>query len=578
MGTPRRGSIYIITLGMTLIVATLATAGLLAVRVQRNRSELLRDMVQARLNAQSGLEMALLQMAETDTWRGELTNAEPIAGEISGFTGIDPVDGNVADDPLDPVVITATGVSGPATQKIEVRLKARQPGLRCLEPVIHANDNTVFRSTTVVGDRLVSANHDLKAEVASQIYVDAEAKHLIEAKDGSVFHANTTTEGEWPREMPDPATVLDYYLLNGTPINIADLPLWDAEQIVNPDMGDGTTGWEPRLGCQLSLDAEPAHTPWSILVHGRWFPEQGAIQDVTSAVQSGETYKLSAEVKDVSDSMNMRIELRIESSGSGMEFFWTPWTAVDTSFDTVSGNVTPTWTGSLIRAVFIVRSEYHRHSFKLDDASLRVATTRNDFRVVHREVLSPTNNPYGAGITNPQGIYVIDCAGKRIVVKDCRIVGTLVLIDQEESDSRIRGSINWEPAVFSDDPSVPNLPLLLSDKHLRFSTSADDLSEELININFNPPGVPYAGSQDFDKADAYPSILKGIVYTKKKVKVESDLRIHGALVAHDNIEPTGANINATYEPIYYWYNAPPGFQDNTIMEIVPGSFRQLVDP
>ena len=568
---------------MTLIVATLATAGLLAVRAQRNRSELLRHMVQARLNAQSGLEKALLQIEETGTWRTEIANAEPIVGgvavgEISGFTGIDPVDGNVADDRLDPVVITATGVSGPATQKIEVRLKARQPGLRCLEPVIHCDDKIVFDSTKVVGDRPVSSNTELLAENGSQIYVDAEAKNKIEAKDDSAYHGSTTTEGDWPREMPDKATVLDYYLQNGTYVDFGDLPLWGAEQIVNPDMGDGTTAWQTYY-CGLAVDDESSQTPWSIRVHSRWFTSSGPYQAVDNVIQSGETYALSADVKVVSGSMNMRIDIWVQSSGSGTQCFYTPWAAVDdSSFTTIMGNVTPTWTGSLISANLLVRSESRTNRFKLDDVSLRVANTPADCRVIHREVLSPTRNPYGAGDTNPRGIYVIDCLGDPIVVKDCRIVGTLVLIDQNEGDSRIRGSINWEPAVFSDDPSVPNLPLLLSNKHLRFDTSASDLSENLININFNPPAVPYSGNEDSDKADEYPSIFKGIVYTKKKVYVESDFRIHGTLVAHDEIRFTGGQVNATYEPIYHWYNAPPGFQADQIMEIVPGTFRRVVGP
>jgi len=576
MGTRRRGTIYIITLGLSLITATLATAGLLAVRAQRNRSDLLQHMVQARLNARSALETALLRIADTGTWRADLANATPAGDAASGFTVIDPVDGSLEDDPLDRIVIAATGVSGPATQKIEVRLKARRTGLRCLEPVIHTNNDLVFKSTTVVGDRPVSSNHDLRAEQASQIHVDAEAEHKIEAKDGSVFHANTTLEGDWPREMPDPDTVLDYYLLNGTPIGISDLPLWDAEQIVNPDMGDGTTAWDAYY-CNLSLDAESSDTPWSIRVVGRWTTISGPCQAIDQVIQSGETYTLSADVRTWTD-INMRIDICVESSGSGTQRFSTPWRDVDEDhWSTIEGNVTPTWTGSLISAYFLVRSEYRTNGFRFDDASLRVANTPDDCRVIHRNVLSPTNNPYGAGNTNPDGIYVIDCEGKRIVVKDCRIVGTLVLLDQNEGDSRIRGSINWEPAVFSDDPSVPNLPILLSNKELRFDMSAADLDEGLVNANFNPTDVPYSGSEDSDKADAYPSILKGIVYTKKKVYVESDFRIHGALVAHEKIEPTGANINATYEPIYYWYNAPPGFQDNTIMEIVPGSFRQLVD-
>ncbi len=589
MRTSRRGTIYIITLGMSLIVATLATAGLLAVRAQRSQTGLFEDTVQARLNAQSSLEMALLRLEETGNWRADIeaiqtSVANATSAEITGFTAVDE-DGNVADDPLDDIVITAVGVSGPATQKVQVRLKARQPGLRCLEPVIHSHEDIVLDSTRVgysptdgYSNRMVSSNRKIRARVGSQIYNDAEAKDEVTATDGSVFHADTTTEGVWPREMPDKATVLDYYLNNGTQIDINDLPFWGAEQLVNPDMGNGTDEWVD-YGCDLVLDADASQTPWSLRVRNRSSDMAGPVQYMPDAIQSGETYALSADVKSYVGPMWMRIELYTRIDETDVDRFETAWFWVDSSFSTIQGNVTPEWTGTLTDACVLVRSAGSTYPFKIDDASLRVADTPPDCRVIHRVLLSPTNNPYGVGTTNPQGIYVIQCNDATLWIKDCRIVGTLVLMDHDQGSSLICGSVNWTSAVEpSRDHSVTNLPILLSDRDLHFSTTGDALNEGLVNADLGDPSAPGGFNGDSDKEDEYPSIFQGIIYTQHKILVNSaGLRIHGCLVSHRVMSFDDSDVTATYDPVYYWYNAPPGFRVDPVMELDAGSFLRVVD-
>ncbi len=72
-----------------------------------------------------------------------------------------------------------------------------------------------------------------------------------------------------------------------------------------------------------------------------------------------------------------------------------------------------------------------------------------DARELSKTVISPNSNPFGA--TNPEGVYIIDCAGQTLKIRNCRIVGTIVLLNCG-SDSEIGDNdINWEPAV-------PNFP------------------------------------------------------------------------------------------------------------------------
>lgn len=583
MRSRRRGSIYIMTLGTALIVAVLAAAALLAVRVQRRQADLTQEILQARLNARTGLEMALFRIESSSNWRTGLagdTWATPAATRTGtySFTGVDPDDGNLIDNNFDPVLITAIGTCGLATQKIAVQLKVRNKGLRCLEPVINSKGNLVFDSTTVNGDRLVSSNAKTSATNGSQIYVKAESKLTLTASGGSVFHAGTNTVGTWPRVMPVASKVLVYYETNGTPIAASDLPQWDAEQLINPDM-NATTGWEPIDTCTLTVDVEESQTPWSILVDGRSAPGDGPSQIITEKIQSGATYAVTADAKVVSEAaMDLRVSMQVVSTGSGTQVFSTAWTAVDsTAFVTLAGNLTPTWTGSLVEARWFVESKTSSAAFWLDDAGLVDANAQAGFLALHRTVLSPSVNPFGAGTTNGQGIYVIDCEASPISIKDCRIVGTLVLLNYDDTQSLIHGSMSWEPSVESMDPAVTNLPILLANEALQFDTSAADLDEGLVNVNFNPIGTPYEGAEDSDKQDVVPSLLDGLIFVNGDLDVMSSLRLHGVMVSAGIATFTDADVNATYNSLYYWYNAPPGFEAEPAVDIDPGSFRQVVD-
>src|SRR5687767_14232573 len=64
--------------------------------------------------------------------------------------------------------------------------------------------------------------------------------------------------------------------------------------------------------------------------------------------------------------------------------------------------------------------------------------------VIDGKLLSPDNNPWGLE-KNANGIYWVNCGGRRVVIRDSRILGTLVLRDANEVT--VEGSVHWEPAV-----------------------------------------------------------------------------------------------------------------------------------
>ncbi len=580
----RRGTIYLITMGTALIVSVLAIAALLSVRVQRREVNDVADTARAQLYAQAAIDMALLRIADTPDWREKLAGGaweadQPIGQGSYTIQATDPVDGRLDNGMYDPVEIVATGRSGPARHMLSVRLNVKQPGLACLEASLHSGGNLLLDAVTVNGNQFLSSNSIVRASNAAQIHADVQASAQIQALTGSVYHGSTTTDGDWPREMPAVATVLTYYTDEGTDIDIEDLPLWDREMLVNTAMKTDTTAWEPFGNCSLTWDSDGSSGAGCVLVENRSAESDGPSQDATDIIQSGETYYTKVDAKALVDlvTLNLRITLTTESTGSGTQTVSTPWTEVGSSeFALVEGNLTPSWTGTLIKAQWIVESQTATTGFKIDDALLKIADAEPDWYLIHRTVLSPASNPFGAGETNPQGIYVVDCANQKISIRDCRIVGTLLLLNCA-AGSHIHGSVSWRPAVVSADPNVTNLPALITNKALTIDFGSAPLDEGTVNVNFNPAGTPMETSEDDDKADTYASKIEGVLYSTVSFTLANHPTIHGALVGQSGVTVNATNLDVTYDPVYCEDNAPPGFRVDPVAEIVPGSFRQVVD-
>ena len=60
---------------------------------------------------------------------------------------------------------------------------------------------------------------------------------------------------------------------------------------------------------------------------------------------------------------------------------------------------------------------YLAHGTVIDVADLGTWAGVPDLR---HTLLSPSNNPFGTGETNPEGIYIIDLAGQSIWIQECR--------------------------------------------------------------------------------------------------------------------------------------------------------------
>ena len=188
-------------------------------------------------------------------------------------------------------------------------------------------------------------------------------------------------------------------------------------------------------------------------------------------------------------------------------------------------------------------------------------------RVLERLALGAKCNPLG--LVNAEGIYVIRCAGTQVVVRNCRVVGTIVLLDPGVG-SRIEESVSWEPAL-------PTYPALMVRGSMDIRMTAASLSESSggSNVNFNPPGMPYDGAEDADTSDSYPSIVKGLVYmTEKLINNTNGISVEGMILVGQTTNVSGT-VNVKYRRDIY-HDPPPGFYHMNKVVVVPKSWQQDV--
>ncbi len=175
-----------------------------------------------------------------------------------------------------------------------------------------------------------------------------------------------------------------------------------------------------------------------------------------------------------------------------------------------------------------------------------------DDRFIEDVVLSAVSNPFG--VANAEGIYVIECRGKNIIIRNVRILGTLLITDPGQ-DSVIEEAVSWST-------STSSAPAILVDggAGIAIGLSADDLLETARGVNYNPVGTPYEGDEDATLDDSYPSRIRGLVYVKGPLVFRPPYtRIEGVVLGdHDIRSEAAAVLELTHDPKIA-DDPPPGF-------------------
>lgn len=208
------------------IVALVGLSGLSVAHLGVRSAQNTRNTENAALLARSAVEEGVRQIRSTPAWRTTYANnteypATPLAmnGGTIAWRFVD-LDGNLNNNPADGVRIYGIGRVGGATFVENVLLQPNDAGLTCLEASFHcAGDITLNSFCDLTANQFVSSNGSISASaIPSSIVGSAQAVGSIA---GNVTFTKTT--GIAPRQMPG-NTVFDYYLANGTWIDITSIP------------------------------------------------------------------------------------------------------------------------------------------------------------------------------------------------------------------------------------------------------------------------------------------------------------------------------------------------------------------
>jgi len=115
-----------------MIVTIIGLSAVLVGRIQLRRARQTTDLAQARLNALSAVDLGLLAIDRNPaSWRMMFASAGggPLPGQSLAdgsfeLLASDPVDGDLLNNNIDPVLLTGIGYAGQARYKLQVRVEA----------------------------------------------------------------------------------------------------------------------------------------------------------------------------------------------------------------------------------------------------------------------------------------------------------------------------------------------------------------------------------------------------------------------------------------------------------------------
>lgn len=561
------GSIYVLVLSVSLLVAVIGMGALFSARVQTRMCRADVDFATARLNARAGLEVAMFKIQQDSNWRADLGNGTwfsnvPLNQGTFTVSAADPVSGNITVPSTDPVVLTSIGAKGSASYVIQVTVQVNSCGVTCLDVASCSGGDTSLNGCTVTCNQTVSSNGSIDNGGSSVLNASVQAMGSfasgVSYNGGKSILTTALT-------LPDPVHVFDYYNANGTTIPLASILQSNKTQLVsNTSFESNTAGWyvySPSSGnVTLSLDSG-VHQDGSksLLISNR-----GSTGDVPAIdlplplIRNGDTYavKMPTYGAALLGLGSVRATIVLQTSNGAVSFSTgsVSFPLLGSGWITPQGNLTLSWTGTLSKATLVLSCTTSGGNLDIDAVSLTDTTLPSSAYVMDRVLLSPTSNPYGAA--NASGIYIINCNNQNVTIGPCRIVGTLVLLSAG-SGTTVQGPITWEPAI-------AGYPALLADQAITVSFSGSvSLGEATYGINFNPTGTPYpfvGGTSDTNASDAFPSIINGLIYIGGNLTLPSGAAptFHGCLVSAGQIQYNSSSATLTYGSGSY-LAPPPGF-------------------
>lgn len=185
-------------------------------------------------------------------------------------------------------------------------------------------------------------------------------------------------------------------------------------------------------------------------------------------------------------------------------------------------------------------------------------------------LLAPAVNPFGS--VNSRGIYLIDCQGAGLIIRDCRIVGTVIV--KNAAYVLVTGSVNWYPAETTLPALLVQGRLTLEYQDTLAENSTPPLTTGAQSMNLNPAGSPFpypGGIADSDTSDSYSSYIGGLIYSSTNVGISGKIGFHSLVVGGtlwvDNVNNWTFSRDTTY-----YTTPPPGFYTMR-HTVIPGTYK-----
>ena len=553
----RSGSIYIVAMGTSLIVVCLAIASLQSVRVQRRFNNEQSEMVHAKKLAQAGIEFAQQQILTDANWRNTFQNGVPVTRNTTGgsfsVTLTDPGDGNLGNQSTDSIVVSCTGNFRTSSQKWTAYIEPQLQLYAACRSSLYAPTSIEFSKCTITANQWAYSDGQFNESGNSTVNVNCMSTGNL---SGNAYKQRAIQGGTWPMEAPNmnissPNYVGKYYIDNSVVINVTDLPTGGTELINNGGFETDTANWS-ALNCTLTRDTSQKRIGnASCRVSGQGFLSS-PVQRIAEPMTKGRNYNVSFWIRTTEDQTIAPV-LSFTGSASPIPVLKSGPSVVAQSgvWTQLTGTINASWNGNLTKAEFAISSEkdtdYHFDGVSVVDADRQAGT-----RYIENVLLGSGNNPYGTKTVSTNGIYSINAGAEKILIRDCRINGTIVVTSASKVE--LGNALSWEPAG-------RNFPSLIANTPVDDLTSIATLSEATVGFNGNPTSAPYLGVSDNDTSDSYPSVINGPIVNTSNILLKGIAVLSGPVMAAQTIrvESDSLNINFQSDMIL---NPPPGFFAN----------------
>lgn len=160
-------------------------------------------------------------------------------------------------------------------------------------------------------------------------------------------------------------------------------------------------------------------------------------------------------------------------------------------------------------------------------------------------VMGPGLNPYGTADVN--GLYAIDCGGKDLRIRDCRIAVSLIVWNV--------GTLTVEKGVHWATPNKRLPALGMKGTALSLALTDASIAESSVRVNLTPIALPFQGVGDTTTTSVLPNTLQGAFYVEGDVTVQTVLPLEGSLVCTGNMTISSARVSLN-RPTNF--EVPPG--------------------